>query len=138
MTMDYQLSYEEKPGYLHCRVTGRNSQENVAAYLRDIAREATQRGCQRILIEECLAGPRLDMMAVFAIAAASSEAAKGICTQVAYVDVNAAGDLMQFAQTVAHNRMLPVQVFPTTAAADAWLRQGDNTVAAGQDAARSG
>jgi len=36
--------------------------------------------------------------------------------------VNASGDSMQFAETVATNRGLHVRVFPTVAAAEAWLR----------------
>ena len=40
---------------------------------------------------------------------------------IAYVDVNAAGDLMQFAETVAVNRALPVTVFSTVVEAETWL-----------------
>lgn len=40
---------------------------------------------------------------------------------IAFVDLNAQGDLMQFAETVAVNRGLPVNVFPTVAEAEAWL-----------------
>jgi hypothetical protein len=44
---------------------------------------------------------------------------------IAYVDVNAAGDVMQFAETVAVNRAVPVTVFSTVADAEQWLREED-------------
>jgi len=40
---------------------------------------------------------------------------------MAYVDLNAEGDVMRFAEDVAVNRGFPVRVFPTVAAADEWL-----------------
>ena len=36
--MSCQLTITEKPGYLHCIVTGRNTVENVASYLQELAR----------------------------------------------------------------------------------------------------
>jgi hypothetical protein len=44
---------------------------------------------------------------------------------IAYVDVNAEGNLMRFAQTVAVNRGLPIAVFPTVADAEKWLLSQD-------------
>ena len=41
---------------------------------------------------------------------------------MAYVDVNATGDLMGFAENVAVNRAIPVRVFASVAAAEEWLR----------------
>jgi hypothetical protein len=37
------------------------------------------------------------------------------------VDVNAGGDLMKFAETVANNRGIPMNLFKTVAEAEAWL-----------------
>jgi hypothetical protein len=50
---------------------------------------------------------------------------RGFFEAIAYVDVNAAGALMQFAETVAVNRALPVKVFPTVAEAEEWLAEKD-------------
>ena len=58
--MSYQIAITEKPGYLHCVVTGKNTMENVAAYLQEIARECEARNCFRVLIEEHLVGRRLE------------------------------------------------------------------------------
>jgi hypothetical protein len=42
---------------------------------------------------------------------------------IAYVDVNAQGPLMKFAEDVAVNRGVRVRVFGTVAEAERWLRQ---------------
>jgi len=121
--MSYQLTITPKGTYLHAVVTGRNSRENVMRYLLDIRRECTVRGCSRVLIEERLAGPRLGMMDVFQIAAQGSSRANGRFEAIAYVDVNAKSDLMQFAETVAVNRSLPVKVFASVSDAETWLQR---------------
>jgi len=118
--MSYQLTITPKGMYLHAVVTGRNRRENVMRYLEDIRRECTVRGCSRVLIEERLEGPRLGMMDVFQIAAQGSSRANGRLEAIAYVDVNAKSDLMQFAETVAVNRSLPVKVFASVSDAETW------------------
>ncbi len=123
--MTYKLSIEQKHAYLHVIVTGRNSRENVALYLEEVLREFTARRCSRVLIEERLEGPRLGTIDVFRVATEGSMRALGMLEAVAYVDVNAEGDLMQFAETVAVNRELPVTVFPTVADAEKWLLEQD-------------
>jgi hypothetical protein len=128
--MTYELTIDPKPTYLHAIVTGRNSRENVARYLADILQECRARQCFRVLIEERLEGPRLGTLDVFKIASEGSNRASGVFDAIAYVDVNAAGDLMQFAETVAVNRAIPVTVFSTVADAEQWLREGDRGGAA--------
>jgi hypothetical protein len=78
-----------------------------------------------VLIEERLEGPRLGTLDVFEIVSQGSSRALGILQAIAYVDVNAEGDLMQFAETVAVNRALPVTVFSTVADAERWLLDED-------------
>jgi hypothetical protein len=124
--MTYELTIAQKPTYLHAIVTGRNSRENVARYLADILQECIARRCGKVLIEERLDGPRLGTFDVFKIASEGSSRALGVFQAIAYVDVNAEGDLMQFAETVAVNRALPVTVFSTVAEAEKWLRDADS------------
>ena len=119
--MTYQLTFDQKPTYLHAIATGLNSSENVARYMKEILRECMARSCFRVLIEERLEGPRLEMLDVFEIAAGGSSEANGMLEAIAYVDVNGASDLMQFAETVAVNRGLPIAVFSTVADAETWL-----------------
>jgi hypothetical protein len=123
--MTYKLTIDQKPAYLHVIVTGQNSRENVMRYLEDTLRECMARRCFRVLIEERLDGPRLGTLDVFQIASEESSKAEGLLKAIAYVDVNADGNLMQFAETVAVNRGLPVVVFSTVADAEKWLLSED-------------
>jgi hypothetical protein len=124
--MTYKLTIHQKPTYLHAIVTGRDTRENVERYLEEIRRECIARNCFRVLVEERLEGPRLDTMDVFQIVSEGSSKASGIYKAFAYVDVNAKGNLMQFAETVAVNRGVPVVVFPTVADAEKWLLSEDS------------
>jgi hypothetical protein len=119
--MSYQLRIIEKPTYLHAIVTGKNTQENVAAYLKDLLRECEERQCFNVLIEERLEGRRLETWDVYQIASDSSALARGFFRAIAYVDVNASGELMKFAETVANNRGVPMTLFSTVAEAEKWL-----------------
>ena len=119
--MPYQLTIIEKPTYLHAVVTGQNSMENVVGYLQDLLRECEARQRFNVLIEENLTGRRLETWDVYQVASDSSVHARGIFRAVAFVDVNASGDLMKFAETVANNRGVPINLFSTVADAETWL-----------------
>ncbi len=119
--MSYQLKLISKPEYLHAIVTGLNSKENVARYVEELLRECISRDCHRVLIEERLEGPRLNTTDVFHIVSRGTGPALGHFEAIAYVDVNAEGDLMKFAETVATNRFLPVKVFSAVEDAEQWL-----------------
>lgn len=123
--MSYKLTITERPTYLHAIVTGSNNEENVARYLEEILRECITRGCFRVLVEERLEGPRLGTMDVFQIASEGSNRSRGRMQAIAYVDVNAEGDLMRFAETVAVNRGMPIRVFSSVRDAEKWLQDGD-------------
>jgi len=121
----YKLAISVKPTYLHDIVTGRNSKKNVQRYMAEIDAECAARGCFRVLIEERLDGPRLGTLDVFQIASNGSDRSRGKMLAIAYVDANAEGGLMKFAETVAVNRGLPVSVFATVADAETWLLSRD-------------
>lgn len=67
-------------------------------------------------------------MDVFKIASEGSEHASGKLQAVAYVDVNAEGDTMKFAETVAVNRQVPMRLFTTVAEARKWLTKKDGGI----------
>ena len=120
--MSYKLTITQKPTYLHAIITGRNTKENVMAYLDELRRECMTRGCRRVLIEERLTGPRLSTIGVFQIASSASDQDQRHFKAVAFVDVNAENDdLMKFAETVATNRGISVKVFSSVADAEQWL-----------------
>jgi hypothetical protein len=68
----------------------------------------------------------LSTVDVFEIVMKGSERA-GRFEAIAYVDVNAEGDLMHFAETVAVNRGLPMRLFSNVADAEKWLLEPDRT-----------
>jgi hypothetical protein len=119
--VSYQLAVLERPGYLHFVVTGSNTRETVEAYLRDVASTAGERRCPRVLIEERLDGPRLGTVQVFAIASGGAARLTTRFEAIAYVDVNAEGELMKFMEDVAANRSVPVKVFGSVQEAEQWL-----------------
>lgn len=124
----YKLTLTQGPGYLHAVVTGENTSENVAGYLQEVLRECIARDCHRLLIEERLVGTRLGTTSVFEIVSEGSAQALGHFNAIAYVDANAAGNRMEFAETVALNRGLPVRLFSSVADAEKWLRDMDGEV----------
>lgn len=119
--MSYDLTIFKKDNYLHARVMGQNSKEIIEQYLGEVVQKSKDAKCPYLLIEEALEGRRLDTLSVFDIASEGSAKSRGLFKAVAYVDVCAEGELMNFAETVAVNRGLPVRVFPTVAEAKEWL-----------------
>ena len=122
--MSYELKVEQKPEYLHFVVTGRNSQETVTRYMEEVMRACAARRCFRVLIEERLEGPRLGTMEVFQLVSSGSKRYQGMLKALAFVDLNAEGGVMRFAEDVAVNRGIPVRVFRTVEGAEKWLLQG--------------
>lgn len=127
--MPYNLRLIQKPAYLHAVVTGENTSENVMGYLKELRRECTARSCFRVLIEERLDGPRLRQMEVYQIVSDTSARTRGRFKAIAFVDLNADGGEMEFAETVAVNRGVPVRVFATVAEAAQWLLAGSQAEA---------
>ena len=119
--MAYQLKIEQKPGYLHFKVTGRNTADNVARYMQEVMQECTARRCPRVLIEENLEGARLGTMEVFTMVTAGAKRYHGMLEALAFVDLNSEGGVMRFAEDVAVNRGIPVRVFRTVEGAENWL-----------------
>lgn len=119
--MNYELTIVQKPGYLHGTVTGQNSRENVAEYLRQGLQQCILRGCTHALIEARLQGPRLPLWDIFEIAAEHSKLDMGVFKSIAYVDAKAPAALLTFIQHVTGNRGLPLRVFNSVAAAEQWL-----------------
>ena len=119
--MAYELTISPERGFLHVVVTGQNSVESVGDYFRAIIRECAARQCHRVLIEERLVGPRLGMVDVFTLISEIIEKFRGELKSIAFVDINAQGDTMRFAEDVAVNRGAPLRVFASVSAAKQWL-----------------
>lgn len=134
--MAYELKIEQKPGFLHCVVTGRNTAENVTGYMQQVMQECATRRCPRLLIEERLEGPRLGTMEVYSMVSSGAKRFHGLLEALAYVDVNADAGVMRFAEDVAVNRGIPVKVFGTVEGAEKWLQQLTRATASGSQASQ--
>ena len=119
--MSYKLTIDQKPAYLHIIVTGHNSKETVMQYMEEVMRECTNRNCGSVLVEEGLEGPRLGTFDVFVMMSEGAKRFVGTFHAMAYIDVNGDGGLMQFAENVAVNRGIPIQIFSNVPDAEKWL-----------------
>jgi hypothetical protein len=118
----FAVTFAQKPTYLHAVITGENSAATVRNYLKQVLQECKTRKCPRVLIEERLTGPRLGIVDVYRIVSEGTVRALGQVEAVAYVDVNAAGELMKFAEDVAVSGFLRVAVFSSVPNAELWLQ----------------
>ena len=118
--MPYELTFERHPDYIHATATGSNSRDVVQNYMEEILGECKKQNCFRLLIEEKLSGPRLQPMDVFAISSEGSMKVLGVFDAIAYVD-GQMGDMLDFVETVAVNRGLPIGTFATVEEAEKWL-----------------
>ena len=122
--MLYEIAFEQRAAYLYARITGDNNPETIIEYLQEIAGKCTDINCFRVLIHECLDGPRLKTMELFETL---SEVCKNVLGQfdaVAYVDEKM-DELMDFGEDVAINRGLPVAAFTDIDDATRWILQQD-------------
>lgn len=119
--MSCKLTVTKNPTYLHIIVTGLLNEKNVLQYIEEIHRECTAHNCFRILLEERLNGPRLDVTKVFKLISEESSKSMGVFIAIAYVDINAVGDSMTFIENASVNRGLPMKVFSTVTDAEKWL-----------------
>ena len=123
--MSYVLEAIQQAGFLYVRVTGENTPQVAAAYLRDMLAACIEHGCGVVLIEENLSGPSMDVMDVYQLASEIGDKARNVIQQVAYVDINPDHSLglMRFAGDVAADRGVNVRVFETVKEAERWLRE---------------
>jgi hypothetical protein len=124
MSTAYSFTLEEREDYLHIVVRGKNDAATIRRYIKDTLAASIAHSCPNILVEENLDGPRLGMGEVFQIVAEASASARHDVHRIAFVDVHAARSLsnMKFAETVALNRGMMMNVFSTVADAEQWLR----------------
>lgn len=118
--MVYEIDFEQQPGYLLAKVTGENSPETVEAYMADILRKCEEHSCFRVVIHECLQGPRLSATDIYQMFTETSPHWSGRFHQVAYVDEHM-GEMAKFAENVGVNRGMPIAVFADLGEAVTWM-----------------
>ncbi len=122
--MAYTMEVMHKGDYLHVRVTGDNTPEDVVAYLERIRKICAEHKLSKVLIEENLAGPQFTTLDVYDVVSAVSRGVAPAIRYVAFADTNPAHDFahIEFAETVAVNRGVNVKVFRDVPSATAWIR----------------
>jgi hypothetical protein len=122
--MAHEVEFDHRNSYIYALITGDNSAETVFAYMDEVTAKCEELDCFRVLIHECLDGPRLSPMEVFEIISEGAMKALGKFDAVAFVDEKM-GDVSSFAENVAINRGMPIAMFPSVAAAEIWISQMD-------------
>jgi hypothetical protein len=120
--MPYQLTVEQRPGYVHARVEGERTPENALRFLKESYVACVNSGSSALLLEMNLSGAPLSTTHIFdVIADRAPEGSK--LDRIAYVDSTRDLTEAYFAETVAMNRGVNVRLFPNVAAAAGWLTQ---------------
>jgi len=121
--MSYSLNVEPRSTYLFISVTGEISVDTVSSYLAEVIEWCQQLKCPNALIVEDLSGPSLRTARIYQLISRLSAQAAKVIGRLAYVDINHAHDQvgLKFAEDVAVNRGVLVQVFTTVKEAEAWL-----------------
>lgn len=119
----YQISIERIENILFCRVTGENTVENVVRYLRDIHDAMEEHRCKKVLIEENLSGPSLNLIKMYQIIHTAKKTVLALPHKIAYVDINPHHNhaSLRFAETVAFNRLIQMKFFTNIEPAEQWL-----------------
>lgn len=121
--MSYHLTIEEKPSYLHAKVTGTHNAQNARRFLVEVHEACVQRNFSRVLLEMNFSGRSMDIFSIFdVISERSPDALK--FERIAYVDASSERDPQQakFAETVANNRGVNVRLFRNLDDAERWIR----------------
>jgi hypothetical protein len=122
--MAHKVEFDHRRSYIYALITGDNCAETVFAYMDEVTTKCEELDCFRVLVHECLDGPRLSPMEVFEIISEGAMKALGKFDAVAFVDEKM-GDVSSFAENVAINRGMPIAMFPSVTAAEAWISQMD-------------
>ena len=118
--MSYTIEFQSRPSYLFARVTGANTPDTVRAYMHDLVQKCEETACFRVLVHECLDGPRLSAGEVFELMASGSRRGLGKFSAIAFVDEEM-GDIGRFAENVGVNRGMPLRVFDNVDEAAEWI-----------------
>ena len=121
-TKAFEIQYQECEGYLYAMVSGKKDSVDVSLkFWQEVIDESRQRGFGAILVEEDFPN-QLSPTEIFNITSAIPKmGSTGL--KIAFVDLEAAhSELNLFGETIAVNRGVFGQVFPTRKEAAEWLR----------------
>jgi len=123
LSKGYRLTVEWKNSYLHFKVEGQNTLQNVMGYIGEVFRECVKRSCNVILIEENLTGPGLDTFDIFEVIMKNYRKARHIRLRVAYIDLNKEHSKrgLKFAENLARIQKVNARIFENADEALQWL-----------------
>jgi hypothetical protein len=119
----YLFTVEQRPRYVHTKVAGERTEENLLRFLRDSCTACVYSGRSALLLEPHLSGPSLTTAGVFEVVA--SQVYEGVkLRKIAYVEgsIDDPG-LPAFAVDVAVNRGVNARLFSDVASAASWLAE---------------
>lgn len=122
MVMPYELTVEQRPGYVHAKATGERTPENARRFLKEAYAACVNAGQSDLLLEMQFEGPRLSETSIFDVLSERIPDALKL-RRIAYVDGARDASQAYFAETVAMNRGVNVRYFPSVAEAAGWLGQ---------------
>jgi hypothetical protein len=113
--MPYQLTLEERPGYLRAKVVGERTRENALRFLEEAYAACVMSGHSALLLEMQFSGPSLDTTSILEVISLKLR-------KIAYVEPHAPDPAMPyFAEQAAINRGVNVRLFQSLGAAAHWL-----------------
>ena len=120
--MSYHLTIEERPTYLHAKVTGDHNARNALRFLEEVYEACVKSNCSAVLLEMNLSGPSLGSANIFGVISQRTPFALKL-RRIAYVDASSerSPEQMKFAETVAVNRGVNVRLFRNLADAERWI-----------------
>src|SRR5262245_2939732 len=122
--MSYELTVQQRPGYVHAAATGERTPQNILRFLKEAYVACVNSGCPSLLLEMRFVGPRLSETSIFEVI--SDRVADGLkLRKIAYVDNAPELSAAFFAETVAMNRGVNVRLFPDVEAAEGWLTSAE-------------
>jgi hypothetical protein len=118
--MLYLLALDERPEYLHARVTGERTAQNLLRFLEESFAACLVSARSRLLLEMHFTGPSLTSSAIVnVITLIVPEALK--LSRIAFVEAACGDPALAFAETVALNRGVNARHFNSVGEAKNWL-----------------
>jgi hypothetical protein len=118
--VDYKLTIQEHPNYLHVRADGPHSTENARRFLQEAHEEWVSRGFDTLLLEQALVGPSIGLGNIFSTLQERLPHARKL-KRIAWVEVHGREDGRKFLEDAARNRGVNLRTFTRVEDAAAWL-----------------
>ena len=118
---EFQVTIEKRATYLHARVAGERTPENMMAFLQQVHAACMRSKRWDVLLEIQLSGPSLDVFNIFRVISARAEDGAKL-GKIAYVESSMTNKTKAvFAEGIATKRRVNVRLFDDVPGATRWL-----------------